>query len=182
MAESSHTKIFVAVVSSLITAGVLWFAGFLPALWRFTAFLISLFWRWLASSHSFSIYGSVFLVLGVCALIGALIILRELWHLTPLYRSSSTRYTSDIFYGARWTWSYAFGSITGLWCECPHCSTTMVYTEDWDDHGNDRTDFSCETCGNRSHKFEGKKGYAIAKVTRQIERKIKTGEYKKHIK
>lgn len=181
MADSLQSKVFVGVSSSVATAGILWFTGLLPTIWNWSLSIVAQVWMWLFSLHAISIQGWHLVVVTVLLLTGIAFWILLGWKITPFYKNSPGRYRSDVFFGARWTWKFCLGRPTDIWCECPHCSTTLVYTEDFSIRGDERKYFSCETCGHRSQSFEGNQRFAISKIHRQIERKIKTGEYRKLI-
>ncbi len=85
-------------------------------------------------------------------------------------------YKEDRFYGMLWRWSYWGREVIDLWCFCPVCDTVLVYGED---RHVGTTTFSCETCNRLTGQEAGDKDYVFAKVKRQIDRKIRTGEWSK---
>ena len=165
------------VVGGLILAAIL---AFVPRAWSFTchafsliASAISAFWSHLAASSSVPHW-----LLYLLVALALPFVCRTLARLRPdnsgddPYRA----YQTDVFFGVRWKWDYGYNNEpVGIWGECPQCRTDLVYSYDDILH---RTDFTCETCHKTLAKLEGNKGFVLGKVARQVERKIRTGEWK----
>ncbi len=141
---------------------------------------LAVIWAWRGLTSSYLIPGWVLLVTIVFALIGILNIIRAFRPESP---SELESYTEDFLYGAKWRWSWIHNNIFGLWCFCPHCDAQLVY----DDsscrrfHDTSRTDFICEHCGNQviTSIPGGNKEYAVGAALREIQRRIRTNQYKK---
>ena len=92
-------------------------------------------------------------------------------------------YKEDSIYKAKGTWNWEKNSITNIQCYCPTCDSVLVY-DDRSCHTKatelTKTDFICETCNSQivSTIHGGNKNYAINLVKREIERRIRTEEYK----
>lgn len=92
-------------------------------------------------------------------------------------------YKEDFIYKAKWKWNWEKNSITNIQCYCPNCNNLLVY-DDRSCHTKSteltKTDFICETCNSQiiSTIHGGNKNYAINLVKREIERRIRTEEYK----
>lgn len=93
-------------------------------------------------------------------------------------------YTEDFLFGAKWRWHWAGNTIANPWCYCPRCDATLVYDESscyrrYTDVK--KTDFICENCSSQvvTSVTGGNKSYAIGAVEREIDRRIRTDEYKK---
>ena len=99
----------------------------------------------------------------------------------PEYKS----YIEDFMHGAKWRWSWIGNQISNVWCFCPRCDATLVY-DDGSCHSFysdvNKTNFICENCSRTvvASISGGDKDYAIGAVKREISRRIRTGEYKKH--
>lgn len=90
-----------------------------------------------------------------------------------------TDYCEDRFFGVVWRWRYNSRQPTDLWCFCAQCDTTLVYSED---HPRNSVWFTCEHCGVCRHEERnGLKHYALSKVYRQIDRKLRSGEWTKQV-
>lgn len=92
-------------------------------------------------------------------------------------RSGVYDYTHDRFLGLTWRWGYRrFGRPDVPWAHCPVCDTALIYNSEGDG-GRMRTVLTCETCDRAVLQHEGDAQYLAAKILRQIERKIRTGEW-----
>ena len=141
---------------------------------------ISILWQWLIEKHSIS--GWILTILFAISVTSVLrIIMICVTSRDPDYYS----YTSDEINGARWKWRWSEFRICNLWGYCPHCDGTLVY----DDSAcslqaqimskQPVTKFRCERCQNLVATFcGGDKNYALGFVQREIERRVRTGEYK----
>jgi len=72
----------------------------------------------------------------------------------------------------RWCYSETGHRVESLWCFCPHDDTTLVHREEYD-----RVSFECETCHRRFGPLPGDRIQAISMIIRQIDRKLRTGEW-----
>lgn len=92
-------------------------------------------------------------------------------------------YVEDLIYKAKWRWNWEKDEINNLQCYCPKCDSLLVY-DDCSCHTKytdvTKTDFICENCNSEIiATIPGEnKNYALALVKREIERKIRTKEYK----
>jgi len=96
-------------------------------------------------------------------------------------------YKEDFLFGAKWRWDWARNNIINLWCYCPSCDAILVYDDNScrSRYANvKKTDFICENCNSEvvSSVIGGNKSYAIGAAEREIDRRIRTGEYKKALK
>ena len=89
-------------------------------------------------------------------------------------------YSKDYFLNAKWTWHYNRGVPAGIWAYCPRCDTQLVYSEYYDS-GSNRIRLECEHCNSTLVSEVGSRDYLVAKIARQIDRNIRTGEWKKHV-
>jgi len=94
-------------------------------------------------------------------------------------------YVEDFMHGAKWRWSWIGNQISDVWCFCPSCDATLVYDDSscrnlYSDVN--KTDFICENCSRSvvASISGGNKDYATGAVEREISRRIRTDEYKKH--
>ena len=92
-------------------------------------------------------------------------------------RPEVLEYTTDRFLGLTWRWRYRrFGRPDAPWAHCPVCDTALIYNSQ-SDGSRMRTVLTCESCDRTVLQHEGDAQYLAAKILRQIERKIRTGEW-----
>lgn len=94
-------------------------------------------------------------------------------------------YNQDEFFNAVWRWSYSGSGLPEDAASfCPNCDMQLVYHED---HGGYRaagltnTILFCERCNERITDLEGDYDHLESRVLREIERKVRTNEYKQNL-
>jgi ribosomal protein S27E len=95
-----------------------------------------------------------------------------------LIRPNVETYNHDTFLNLQWRWSYISGYPANVQAFCPHCETMLVYSEvggHFDIHRE--TILTCETCNRDLLSLDGDKDSLVLKIHRQIDRKIRTGEW-----
>jgi hypothetical protein len=96
------------------------------------------------------------------------------------------KYIEDIIYSAKWRWKWSKGKIVDLQCYCPTCDSILVYDDTTHMKPTEllKTEFICENCNSQivATIRGGNKNYAINAVKREIERRVRTQEYKTSIK
>ena len=86
-------------------------------------------------------------------------------------------YTSDNFFGIKWAWRYdETGQVSGLYSLCPHCDY-QIYPKPNYSWGIDKVDFHCEACNSNLGSHQDEVAQLENKVTRHIQRKLRTGEW-----
>ncbi|HYW04184.1 MAG TPA: hypothetical protein VFA86_09600 [Gammaproteobacteria bacterium] len=100
---------------------------------------------------------------------------RGLRRLVDMWAGGRQRYRQDHFLGLRWRWRYRHGAPTGIWCYCPGDDTQLIYNYSQVDN---EVTFHCETCGKRYGSFAGDYSYVRGLIRRQIDRKLRTGEWR----
>jgi hypothetical protein len=97
-------------------------------------------------------------------------------------------YLEDSFDGLVWRWQFGSrGTILNTWCYCPSCDTVLVYREDFEtSYGfgggmKNVTHFTCERCNSKKATLEGHRNSIIPRIERQIDRKIRVGEWREVI-
>jgi hypothetical protein len=95
-----------------------------------------------------------------------------------------TTYTQDSIYGTNWKWKWEKEEISNIQCYCPKCDAILIYDDTSSNTKHtelSKTDFICENCNSNiiTTIHGGNKNYAINAVKREIERRIRTAEYKK---
>jgi len=169
------------VIAGLILAGLLYLCsfipGFYPAIWKFVKAVASY------------ISGSTWLprwILFILILLSGILVLRAAYRFIRGASGPSVfDYREDTILGLTWRWDYGPNGPTNVWCYCPACDTSLVYTEDrdWTEYGQGRNviRLTCETCGHRIKDFEGDHNHLIGRVLRQIDRIQRNNEWKKRI-
>lgn len=189
MSENSVKSVRNSVIATVVSTAIIsLFLFFFPdirglvgqfVLWVWSGGV----WLWGALNASYSMSGWAWLVIGTFGLIGILNIYYGL-------RGDSEEpewktYIEDRMYGAIWRWCWAGNSIQNLWCFCPGCDATLVYDDSSCRFGGltePKTDFICENCrgGTKVSSIKGgSRYYAVGAIEREIQRRIRTGEYKK---
>lgn len=185
MNENSFKSIRNGAIASVI-AGIILLAvpvlrgyvvSFLSWLW------LGVVWCWKALIVSYSLPGWAWLLIFILALVGLINIYLALKDESE--EPEFTSYIEDFIYGAKWRWCWLGNQIYDVWCFCPLCDATLVY----DDrscrsryYDIKKTDFICENCGHNvvASITGGDKDYAVGAIRREIDRRIRTGEYRKH--
>mgnify|MGYP001174321274 FL=1 len=185
MSENSFKSIRNGAIASVIAGVILlavpvlrgYLVSFLSWLWS------GVIWCWEALVASYSLPGWVWLLIFILAFVGLVNIYLVLKGESeePEFKS----YIEDFIYGAKWRWSWVGNQISNVWCFCPRCDATLVYDDSscrslYSDVN--KTDFICENCGHSvvASITGGNKEYATGAIRREIERRVRTGEYKKH--
>lgn len=95
-------------------------------------------------------------------------------HLADLWAGGRKRYREDHFLGLRWRWRWRRGRPVDIWCYCPDDDTQLVFRYSQADN---EVTFQCETCGRRYGSFAGDYSYVRGLIRRQIDRKLRSGEW-----
>jgi hypothetical protein len=185
MSENSFKAIRNGAIASVIAGIVLlavpvlrgYVVSFLSWLWS------GVVWCWESLIASYSLPGWAWLVISIFTLIGLVNIYLSIKGESeqPEFKT----YIEDFIHGAKWRWSWAGNQIANVWCYCPRCDATLVYDDSsCRNYLSDikKTDFICENCGHSvvASIPGGNKDYATGAIMREIDRRIRTGEYKKH--
>ncbi|MCT7911387.1 hypothetical protein N5912_06075 [Arcobacter lacus] len=98
-------------------------------------------------------------------------------------KAEYTKYVKDSIYDATWRWNWKKDGIVDLQCYCSKCDSMLIYDESscytrYTDVI--KTDFICEKCDSQiiTSIHGGNKKHAINTVKREIQRRIRTQEYK----
>jgi hypothetical protein len=120
------------------------------------------------------------LIISVLALIT---IIKILLLFTKSTKAEYTKYVEDSIYNAKWRWKWTKDEIINIECYCPKCDSLLVY-DDSSCHTKYtelvKTDFICENCKSQivTSIHGGNKKYAMNTIKREIQRRIRTEEYK----
>ena len=102
---------------------------------------------------------------------------------TKSTKAEYTKYVEDSIYNAKWRWKWTKDEIINIECYCPKCDSLLVY-DDSSCHTKYtelvKTDFICENCKSQivTSIHGGNKKYAMNTIKREIQRRIRTEEYK----
>lgn len=171
-------KVAAGLILSAILYGCSFIPGFYPEIWRITKNS----WIHLTDSTSVPHW-----LLGILILLSCALIIRVLSRLfRRLAGPSLHEYREDTILGLPWRWDYGLRGLTNLWCFCPVCDTALVYHEeqDFSEYGNGRkvVRLACDHCDTRIKTFEGDKNYLLERVSRQIDRTQRNGDWRKRIR
>jgi hypothetical protein len=91
-----------------------------------------------------------------------------------VYEPSQQDYVEDEFFGAIWRWVSERPAAF-----CPRCQTRLIYNLGYSHRGlGMTTSLYCETCERTIATLDGDREQVLGMVTRQIEKKINTGEWR----
>lgn len=149
------------------------------------AFIGDIFiWIFKTATLSISIHLWLLILLSFGSMVALFIMLAPFFQKakTPTFRDCR----EGTFEGVLWRWHYNFdGSVSDTWCFCPACDTALVYSAPGDDYSRGyrrtTTRFFCELCNTDKLTIEGDRHYLVQKVIRQIERIVRTAEWKKRL-
>ena len=173
MSESKSSPIVTRVIAGVLTAGALWAATFIPGALKWVSETAALAWSHFLGTSEFPNWG-----LYLLALMSIHTVTYWIARVTKPKGPSVAEYNHDTFLGLKWRWSYMSGHPTNAWAFCPRCDTILVYSEVGSRFDQDRkTVLTCETCNCDLLDHDGDKDYLVQKIHRQIDRKIRTGEW-----
>lgn len=183
MADKSPDSIKTNVIGGVLTAAVLGIAGgvwaFVPSAWKWFTDLLGSVWAHLTSPATVPTWWLYILyAVGAGVLLVVALAVRESFKKTT--GPTFTDYKEDRFFGVVWRWRYAQGGPTGTWAFCPRCDTVLVYSYRHD-YGDTKTTLHCETCRVDLATEPGDKDDLVGKIHRQIDRKIRTGDWKNYV-
>ncbi len=188
MAKEGNS-LFNGIIIALVTV---LFSALVPAVrdWAVTVFAAV----WSALSQGWTLIVNSYPVPGWLILVALLLACRAAYGLykraqrpSPITWQNS--YIEDRMHSVVWRWRYVGGSIDDLLAFCPQCDAQLVYEERgpdirrrlWDDRPN-TTILHCETCSVPRATLEGDHRYAWARVEREIQRRIRTGDWRQQLK
>lgn len=171
MSESSSSSITSRVVAGVLLAAVLWGATFIPGLFAWLSIKAGLLSTHLGYPSELPNWGVYLLV--ITSVPSLMLLINAI---KKDKGQSITEYTQDHFWGLNWRWSYIGDQPHDPWAFCNTCDTCLVYLESGV-YKQKAISLHCETCESKLLEQDGDKQYLIDKVHRQIDRKIRTGEW-----
>lgn len=141
--------------------------------------VVVLVWNWIFVSHA--VPGWLIILLSSIAGVALSYVSLRIWKLILNYSAPGTQWTEFTrfeFKGVLWGWRYYDGQISSLVSYCPKSGCEMLVdgVEDYDLH----TEYKCVRCGH-TERISGRKHFVEETVTREIDRLLRLGEWKKHV-
>lgn len=145
--------------------------------------LVALAWQSLASKYSVPVW---LLLIGVLWILFTLYAVVRRILIEARQPQPDTHYFQDTFLGLTWRWTYSNQTINPPFCFCPSCDTLLIWditiSEQYIAHFEGKsavTSIKCEHCHRELYHGDGDQRTIQAQVVRQIDRKIRTGEWQK---
>jgi hypothetical protein len=176
--EEKHpirNSVIATVIGGLIVALLLWFV---PGAWAWIKSALAWLYGLLVSTVIIPMWLLVVMILAILPTV-LIIVLAVLPSSKQAEGPRWTDYTEDSFDGITWRWQYAGNSLINLWCFCPYDDTVLVYSFD---EILGKISLHCETCQTKFGPFVGDKDYMLARIERQIGRKVRSGEWEKMVR
>jgi hypothetical protein len=169
---SLKNSIVGGVVSTLIAAAIVYFV---PSVWDGLKYSVSAIWFGLTYLVPIPVWAMIVLI---SLILPTLFVFASKLAQNPA--PSWRDYTRDRFKGMIWRWRYSstVGGCHNVWCYCPEDDTSLVYSQLGGVYDPKQIVLTCETCGRQFGPFEGDREYFIASIERQIDRKIRTEEWR----
>lgn len=177
--ESSALKVeIIAGTVSTVIGGII--LGGFP---NFRASIMNgLAWIWKTLAGAYVIAGWYLGLLGLLALVGALHLVFRFWPQAVANQPDYFRYTEDVIYNVRWRWRYArtLSAASGVFVLDVTPNWSMVTELGTSTTPSPKPTSICENCDQVMTTIkDGDQNYAVAAVKREIDRRIRTGEYKR---
>jgi hypothetical protein len=180
MTDSKSHPIRSSVISGLILAGVISLFSLTPGGWAFAWNILKMVWNWLIGDQP--VRGWVLVLLIACAAAVLVILVLIAWSWITGSKDLPMdwkAHTEDEFFGLKWRWRYGKSGIYGVVCFCPVCDQQLYPQNRSSFRVVDRIGFTCDHCGRDLGEFDMNWDTLQDKVTRSVQRKIRTGEWSK---
>ena len=179
MAESDTSSIKTNVIAGLITAAIIGVIGFAPGLWAWVSAKFSSSWGtlWAHVTSSHEIPAWVLYLLALPTLLWLRQVALDVYKRLTSDEPRQSTYVQDRFFGVTWRWHYVSGHASGIWAFCSTCDTRLVYSSSYEKL-QPTVHLHCETCRHDLLRETGDKDYLVAKAHRQIDRKLRNGEWR----
>jgi len=180
MANKEKHSVRNGIIATVVGGIILWLVEPLQQL--FAKLLIKVWdsaqWLWDAFLSNYNIPGWLILIACLLALPTILKFFLQIFK----DEEPHFKYVNDYINNVNWEWKWIGGQISNLWCFCPSCEGRLVYEqfEVFEETYVNKTNFLCENCGHSTKTtILGTYPQAIGSIEREIERRIRTDEYKK---
>lgn len=164
------------IVVSLATAGLIGLFSLIPGGWAWLFGIPGAIWGHLGRSSAMPNW-SIYLLGATAVFACGFVIWAAFRAAAPEWKA----YVEDNFHGVRWRWRYSSATSPDPWAYCPTCDTMLVYTQQGNRFSPEPTIVTlfCERCDVKHLEHEGDKNYLVAAIRRQIDRNIRTGDWRK---
>ena len=162
------------VLAGLILAGILYFV---PGAYQWLARV----WKTLWGFFTWRIPTPLWLLALLAIPLIAVIVITVTAFLSSAPPPEFQSYTEERLFNAVWRWEYGSSGIWNLACFCQSCESRLVYSEGQIGYGGNVTKLIAEHCTREVSETEGDYDYLEARVKREIDRRIRTGEYKRNL-
>ncbi len=162
------------VIASAIIGLAVWLIGNSLGVWPSVE---SYFWSLIHYALESSLIPNWIILIGALSfLLFVVVILRTLW----LSFFNWHAYTSDEFLGINWRWHWEGNEILGLIPFCPTCELEVTgYMPEYSEY---QTVFHCDRCNTSLQSLNMEPQHIADRVIREIQRKVRTGEWRVAIK
>lgn len=163
-------------ITALLIAGATWFFPVLGAMLKSAAFVV---WEYL--SETTTLPRGVSLLLGIGGFLFVLQAMQRFLRVNFRERGY-LEYRRDEVFGIVWRWAYRNGLVDDITPYCPSDDTMLIHAEQHQEPYGPfapTVEYRCETCGRSFGPFPENDGWTRGKVARQIDRRIRTGEWRK---
>lgn len=177
--EEGFGSAFWKGAAGTVGAGIaLWLIGWLKPLWSFTQDAFRSLFTHLAAQSQWPNW-SAYLVSSLAAMAFFSWALRY-WRNR---KDNHNRFNQFSFLGSVWRWNGISSLPYGLRPYCPMCDTMLVYenTGGYYSGEDKRVTLHCERCRTSPVVEPGDMNYLRERVTREIDRLLRTGEWRGHV-
>lgn len=176
--KGMFATVLLTVVVVAATGAAVWFKAELRAVWALAQQMVEPLWLHLMTPSLWPNW-----VAYLVCIPSALAVLFLGWRYLQ-YRKSSHRLFKELSYlGSVWRWSSLSDLPHALQPYCPSCHGLLVYEELGGRSGSQAQSVTlhCEACQTIPTEQPGTWKYLQARVSREIQRLIRTGEWRQHV-
>lgn len=168
---------FIKGVGGAVGAAVcLWIGSLYAPFWKWFSGSLQTGWSHLMASSQYPNW-SAYLV----SLLAAISLLRRALRAWRSRTESTSRFKQLSFMGSVWRWNSISHHPSALMAYCPHCDTALVYAHYLDAYDRHRVRWRCQRCDLVCTDDSGDKDDLNGRVSREIDRLIRTSEWRKHL-
>lgn len=170
---------FIKGIGGAVGAAVcLWIASWYEPFWKTFSGFMQLGWRKLMAQSQWPNW-SAYLV----SLLAAISLLRWAFKAWSSRKDSLSRFHQLNSVGSVWRWNVISSHPIALQAYCPECDMRLVYEETGGRFTNEAQTvvLRCEKCDVVRTSEPGDMKYLNNRVSREIDRLIRTGEWRRHV-